>query len=526
MQLRMASILGLFVAWNTAAMMLCCGANLIGLRYPPKWLSIVAGWAPVIIAAAFVKLYYNTLLYGFYQKYDATQGRAFDVDDPLHISTKRRKRGRWWSAFPWTQRTRAPDERTPASRTPDVRTPGTRTPAGARTPGGARTPAGASTPAGSRTPASARTQRGSRTPAGARTPGGARTPAVAATPAGACTPFIVCTELGDETPAGARFPVAQAPGAPTSGVQTFGDDAAVQVSPAAQTSGSKTPSGARTPGGRPASRKQGKPKPGDKTPKRLSPPSPGVRAGKGSATPRASATRKSEGEEAGTTTTAGTTTSSKTKKKGKKRGTATPAPATPPRPSTKGRKPQQSNRAVAERTTHESSAVSSGTSSAKFVQGRNNAAGPASEISSSMTSGQARPDDLMETEVSVATATSQWSKPDPTRRGIEAAPQQPSSNIQGAFPWTSPRMPLECEATDNVHAAASTTATHLTTNRRVLEARTARPLEGLARAEQVQRPATVLTIPGTVRKTNAYENFKGRPKAPESMGRAASHRKP
>ncbi|XP_075539721.1 uncharacterized protein LOC142574552 [Dermacentor variabilis] len=34
---NMPRILGAFVAWNTAAMLLCCGANLIGLRYPPKW---------------------------------------------------------------------------------------------------------------------------------------------------------------------------------------------------------------------------------------------------------------------------------------------------------------------------------------------------------------------------------------------------------------------------------------------------------------------------------------------------------
>ncbi|KAL1440678.1 hypothetical protein MTO96_009228 [Rhipicephalus appendiculatus] len=96
LKLRMAGILGIFVAWNTMAMMMCCGANLIGLRYPPKWLSIIAGWAPVIISAAFVKLYYNTLLYDFYKKYDASQGRAFDVHAPLQESATERKRGRWW----------------------------------------------------------------------------------------------------------------------------------------------------------------------------------------------------------------------------------------------------------------------------------------------------------------------------------------------------------------------------------------------------------------------------------------------
>ncbi|KAH8042238.1 hypothetical protein HPB51_021322 [Rhipicephalus microplus] len=230
-----------------------------------------------------VNLYYNTLLYGFYQKYDATQGRAFDVDDPLHISTKRRKR-----------------------------------------------------------------------------------------------------ELGDETPAGARFPVAQAPGAPTSGVQTFGDDAAVQVSPAAQTSGSKTPSGARTPGGRPASRKQGKPKPGDKTPKRLSPPSPGVRAGKGSATPRDQCYAKigrrrgrhyhhrrhhdvvqdeEEREEARNHDPRSRYATSSVDQGAKARS----------RVIARLQKELPTNRAL----------FRPGRRAAKFVQGRNNAAGPASEISSS-----------------------------------------------------------------------------------------------------------------------------------------------
>ncbi|KAH7967924.1 hypothetical protein HPB52_004137 [Rhipicephalus sanguineus] len=34
---RMTRVLGAFVAWNTVALLLCCGGNLIGLRFPPKW---------------------------------------------------------------------------------------------------------------------------------------------------------------------------------------------------------------------------------------------------------------------------------------------------------------------------------------------------------------------------------------------------------------------------------------------------------------------------------------------------------
>ncbi|XP_077508312.1 uncharacterized protein LOC144119612 [Amblyomma americanum] len=91
--------LGVFVVWNTAALLFCCGANLAGLRYPPKWytgqdadgitlrqqLKIVLFWAPWIILSAHWKLYYTTLLYEFYKIYEATDGKAFDEENLVHV---------------------------------------------------------------------------------------------------------------------------------------------------------------------------------------------------------------------------------------------------------------------------------------------------------------------------------------------------------------------------------------------------------------------------------------------------------
>ncbi|KAH6935782.1 hypothetical protein HPB50_009613 [Hyalomma asiaticum] len=48
---RMTRVLGAFIAWNTVALLLCCGGNLAGLRFPPKW------------------LYYTSKLYDFYTSY-------------------------------------------------------------------------------------------------------------------------------------------------------------------------------------------------------------------------------------------------------------------------------------------------------------------------------------------------------------------------------------------------------------------------------------------------------------------------
>ncbi|XP_075539293.1 uncharacterized protein LOC142573980 isoform X2 [Dermacentor variabilis] len=87
-----STVLGAFVAWNTVALLFCCGANLAGLRYPPKWytkqdadeitlrqqVKIVLIWGPWIIMAGFGKLYYTTMLYAFYKVYESTGGKAFD----------------------------------------------------------------------------------------------------------------------------------------------------------------------------------------------------------------------------------------------------------------------------------------------------------------------------------------------------------------------------------------------------------------------------------------------------------------
>ncbi|KAL1440683.1 hypothetical protein MTO96_009233 [Rhipicephalus appendiculatus] len=87
-----SAILRAFVVWNTVAMLFCCGANLAGLRYPPKWftgqdadeitfrdqMKLVLAWGPWIIMAGYVKLYYTTRLYAFYKVYAATGGKAFD----------------------------------------------------------------------------------------------------------------------------------------------------------------------------------------------------------------------------------------------------------------------------------------------------------------------------------------------------------------------------------------------------------------------------------------------------------------
>ncbi|KAL3224158.1 hypothetical protein MRX96_026740 [Rhipicephalus microplus] len=67
---QMACVLKAFVLWNAVSMLWCCGGNLVGLRYPPKWwtrvdadeltreqqLKHIAVWTPVIIPAALTKV--------------------------------------------------------------------------------------------------------------------------------------------------------------------------------------------------------------------------------------------------------------------------------------------------------------------------------------------------------------------------------------------------------------------------------------------------------------------------------------
>ncbi|XP_065291567.1 uncharacterized protein [Dermacentor albipictus] len=240
---KMPRVLGAFVAWNTTAMLLCCGANLMGLRYPPKWytnqdassltlsenLTIVAYWAPVIIFAGFVKLYYTNVLYGFYKTYQLTRGRAFDRNAAVDVWAKGRQRRRLWPFIGWRTGGRTPGEKTPAGGVPGGRTPGTRTP-GSRTPGsrspGGPTPGGQSLPPVEQATSTGEQTSGRRTPRG-RTPGG-RTP-------------------GTRTPGG-RTPGSRSPGGPTPGGQSL-PPVEQATSTGGQSSGRRTPRG-RTPGGR------------------------------------------------------------------------------------------------------------------------------------------------------------------------------------------------------------------------------------------------------------------------------------
>ncbi|KAH7985853.1 hypothetical protein HPB51_026742 [Rhipicephalus microplus] len=72
----MACVLKAFVLWNAVSMLWCCGGNLVGLRYPPKW------------------LYYTNTLYDFYLMYETSGGKALGessmVAPPsVHIESSR-----------------------------------------------------------------------------------------------------------------------------------------------------------------------------------------------------------------------------------------------------------------------------------------------------------------------------------------------------------------------------------------------------------------------------------------------------
>ncbi|XP_065296592.2 uncharacterized protein [Dermacentor albipictus] len=89
---HMTRVLGAFVTWNTVALLLCCGGNLAGLRFPPKWYTnmdadalsfpqrtkIAAIGAPIIVLAALCKLYYTSMLYDFYSSYKMTTVTAHE----------------------------------------------------------------------------------------------------------------------------------------------------------------------------------------------------------------------------------------------------------------------------------------------------------------------------------------------------------------------------------------------------------------------------------------------------------------
>nr|XP_054926436.1 uncharacterized protein LOC129384875 [Dermacentor andersoni] len=119
--------LGAFVVWNTLAVMCCCCGNLVGLRYPPKWythrdveeltmhekVKIFIFWAPVIIAIAFAKVYYTSLLYQFYRIYKVTRGKAYDGEGLAEMACSGRASRARTPAVPT-----AAEGRTPAGLSP------------------------------------------------------------------------------------------------------------------------------------------------------------------------------------------------------------------------------------------------------------------------------------------------------------------------------------------------------------------------------------------------------------------------
>ncbi|KAL3215427.1 hypothetical protein MRX96_034139 [Rhipicephalus microplus] len=112
--------------------------------------------------------------------------------------------------------------------------------------------------------------------------------------------------------------------------------------------------------------------------------------------------------------------------KGKKRRTATPAPATP-RPSTKGRKPQQSDPAGADGTAHETSAVASGKSSATVrsrYRQRRMACYRRQQRCDMATSVARRP---YGNRIQRSNDRILWSKSDAKNHGAGAVPKQPTS---------------------------------------------------------------------------------------------------
>ncbi|XP_065281216.1 uncharacterized protein [Dermacentor albipictus] len=109
----MTRLLGAFVVWNTLALMCCCCGNLVGLRYPPKWMKIVIFWAPLIIGVAFAKVHYTGLLYQFYRIYKKTSGKAYDGEGLAEMACSGRA-----SRAPTPSVPTAAEGRTPAGLSP------------------------------------------------------------------------------------------------------------------------------------------------------------------------------------------------------------------------------------------------------------------------------------------------------------------------------------------------------------------------------------------------------------------------
>ncbi|XP_049268946.1 uncharacterized protein LOC119381403 [Rhipicephalus sanguineus] len=72
----MARVLKAFVLWNAVSLLWCCGGNLVGLRYPPKW------------------LYYTNILYDFYRTYETSGDSSVAAPLSVHVEGSRMSEGR------------------------------------------------------------------------------------------------------------------------------------------------------------------------------------------------------------------------------------------------------------------------------------------------------------------------------------------------------------------------------------------------------------------------------------------------
>lgn len=192
------------------------------------------------------------------------------------------------------------------------------------------------------------------------------------------------------------------------------------------------------------------------------------------------------------------------------------------------RKPGQIDGADAGVVANESSAATSGTSNAMTAQQIDGAAALATDVSAK-TLRQAPPDDLVDTEVSVATTASQRSSADPTKRGSRGgASGQPDDVINHASSVRAARVLRQNDATEDVHAAASEAEKRRSTDRHVFNGRTLQQLETNATATQAEGTATITSNLRSVQKTDGQERLKdtGHPKTPKSTGRTSRRQKP
>nr|XP_054933221.1 uncharacterized protein LOC129387743 [Dermacentor andersoni] len=222
-----------------------------------------------------------------------------------------------------------------------------------------------------------------------------------------------------------------------------------------------------------------------------------------------------------------TTTLSQTKNKRPKYGTATPTVAA--RLSTAERKPRQSDSAAAEQVANASSAATSGTSSARAAKRIAGAASLATDVSAKG-SRLAPPDDLVKTEVSVATTASRMSSANPTtRRSGGGASGQPEDIVSGASSVGASRLPRRDDSTEDVRTAASVVMMPRSTDRHVLSGRTPRQLEVNATTARAEETASAKRRLLPVHRSGGKESLKAAtdiPKTPRSSGRMSSRLKP